>query len=222
MASSIEVDQMAISLDAYRQMPGIERSSERLPAGSQPNSDLVYRNADQQYRSEQLNLIQSTWLNPLIPWKVYITVNTRASGRSIEVIKDIFAVMLKMASYRHRKLMSAAIGVEQFPLSRDVHIHVAIASEAPITVEWFKTYLNRFQELRHKVLKYSAPAILSYVLKTTNTELINCEPSLIAPTTSQERRRLRRIAKSPKPNRLERLKAARSRPKDSIPQTETE
>ena len=212
---------MAISLDAYRQMPGIERSSERLPAGSQPNSDLVYRNADQQYRSEQRNLIYSTWLNPAIPWKVYITLNTLAGGKSIEVVKDVVSVMLKTASYRHRKLMSAAIGIEEFPDSQDVHIHLAIGSEAPITVEWFETYLNRFKELRKEVKAYSAAAILSYVLKTTDTELINCEPYLRPPTTSQERRRLRRM-KSSNLNRLERLKAARSRPKDSIPQKDTE
>jgi len=185
---------MVINIDEYRKLLGIERSSERLPAGSQSNSDLSYRNALQQYRSEQLDRIEATWLNPRIPWKIFITLNVTLSGPlSADIVKDAVNVMLKMAAYRHRAIMSAAIAVEPFPSGNDVHVHIAVGSEAKVTTAWFEGYLNRFPELRHQVLNYSDPAILSYVLKTTNTELVNCEPYLKDATTSQERRRLRRM-----------------------------
>ena len=185
---------MSINLNSYRAMLGIERSSERLPVGSQANSDLSYRSASQQYRSEQLNQIEATWLNPAIPWKVFITMNVRTAkgAQAPEIVEDVITVMLKMASYRYRQIMSAAYAVEPFPEGKDVHAHVAVGSEAAITVEWFKAYLNRFDDIRHDVLKYSAPAILAYVLKTASTKLINCDIYLKPATTSRERRRVRR------------------------------
>lgn len=188
-------------LDSYRSTLGIERSTERLSVGSQVNSDLSYRDAAQQYRSEQLSRIQATWLNTSIPWKVFCTLNVLDNSKSIDAAKTELTFMLKTASYRFRQIMSSAIGIEPFPLGTDVHIHCAVGSEANITVEWFDGYLNRFPELRHKVLPYSDPAILSYILKTTATELRNCEPYLKPPATSRERRRLRRML-SPAPSRL--------------------
>jgi hypothetical protein len=155
-----------------------------------------YIDAVQAYRSERMSIIQSTWLNTRIPWKVFVTLNTLNSntgGNSETVLRDVITVMLKMAGYRNRCLISAAVAYEQFPGSPDMHSHLVIGSEKELQPTWFDGYLNRFQEIRHKVLPYSSPEILSYVLKTTETELINCEPYLKPPANAQERRRLRRM-----------------------------
>ncbi len=187
-------DKYKASLERYRAMVGIDRSSERLAVGSQPNSDLLYRNAAQAYRSQQLNRIQATWLNSVIPWKVFITLNVLlANSKSVDVVKDVIFIMLRMASYRYGEIMSSALAIEAFPDGPDIHVHLAVGSEAAITSEWFEGYLSRFHELRYKVLPYSSETILSYVLKTTETELRNCEPYLKPATTSRERRRLRRM-----------------------------
>jgi hypothetical protein len=186
-------DEYGKELDEYRKTLGVERSSERLPAGNQPNSDLLYATAAEQYRKQQLDRVQSIWLNPAIPWKVFVTLNTLVDPNSMYLTKDVIFVMLRMASYRFQQIMSSAVAVEPFPEGNDVHVHCAIGSEANITPEWFASYLGRFDELRHEVLPYSSPKVISYVLKSGEADLTNLEPYLKPPVNARERRRLRRM-----------------------------
>jgi hypothetical protein len=149
-----------------------------------------YIDANQAYRSERMSCIQSTWLNQSIPFQFFITFNPVQATLSynISVVTDL----IHATRIRYGSLISAAVAYETFPHSRDVHTHLCIASPAILDPVWIESCL-RFKPVRYKVLPYSDPAILSYVLKTTNTELINCELYLKAPATSRERRRLRRM-----------------------------
>jgi|ERR1035441_10446039 hypothetical protein len=147
-----------------------------------------YIDAIQAYRSERISLIESTWLNTAIPFQLFVTCSPTTIYRSMDRTKTVVKDMLKAAQLRYSCTMRTAEAYEKFPLSEDIHAHVCIASAARLDTLWFESYLRR-RPVRYQVLKYSDPAIMSYVLKSTNVELTHCEVYLQPELNNRKMRR---------------------------------
>ena len=85
--------------------------------------------------------------------------------------------------------MRYAVAYETFPLSRDVHTHVAIAADVTLDLAFFEAWLP--PKTLCKVLPYKDA--LPYMMKQVNVQLVNCDVYLRECRTSRERRRLRRM-----------------------------
>lgn len=152
---------------------------------------LQYFNAAVQYRREHLSHIEATFLNRTIPFQLFVSFYPETILKNAARNKLLLKELITAAQLRYRSTMRYAVAFETFAFSAEVHCHVAIAADKELDPNWFQRYFPA-SRVNCKVLPYREA--LSYMMKQTNVELVNCDVYLKPPSNSRERRRARRMA----------------------------
>lgn len=154
---------------------------------------LTYLDAILQYRREHLSNVEATFLNTRIPFQLFATFypasNLKNTARNEALLKEL----IKAAQLRYRATMRYAFCFEKFRWSPDIHTHVAIASDVALDLEFFRSYFPATR-VNCEVLPYDEA--LSYMMKQTNIQLVNCDVYLKEAKTTRDRRRLRRMLRT--------------------------
>jgi hypothetical protein len=148
--------------------------------------------AIQEYRSQQLSIIESTWLNGMIPFQLFIRINSDTTSKSVARTKDIVQGMLSSAQIRYGCTMRTAEAYERYPLSSDIHAHIAVASAASLDGRWFQSYIDKAPSMSGVVEAFDSYRQLSYMMKSASVELRNCEVYLLPELDNRKQRRYER------------------------------